>query len=290
MTAAEITRIFLVGCPRSGTTLLQSMLGAHSGVYTIPETHFFSRIFPRNPLLRKFHLTDRNVRSFFRSKVLELDADPNFFPIGFKALFLRNFGRGFCKVLDTESNLHGKYAWVEKTPQHLHRITHISASIPTAKFVHVIRPGTDTIASLYHVTNEFPDQWGGSRTLHDCIERWVSDITESARYVGHPQHHYVLYEDLVRSPESTLLTLTTFLGLAFEPQMIEEYSSAYRRHVAERGAEWTANAGGPLDQTKQGRKFHEYLSIEQQAIVEDRLRALSLSDVSRAIPLDAPRM
>ena len=34
-------RVFLVGCPRSGTTLLQSMLHAHPSIYSLPETKFF---------------------------------------------------------------------------------------------------------------------------------------------------------------------------------------------------------------------------------------------------------
>ena len=34
-------RIFIVGCPRSGTTLLQSLLAAHPQIHSFPETHFF---------------------------------------------------------------------------------------------------------------------------------------------------------------------------------------------------------------------------------------------------------
>lgn len=39
--------IFVVGVPRSGTTLLQSLLSAHSSTYSLPETHFFPTILPR---------------------------------------------------------------------------------------------------------------------------------------------------------------------------------------------------------------------------------------------------
>ncbi|HEY9694672.1 MAG TPA: sulfotransferase [Oculatellaceae cyanobacterium] len=35
------TRLFLVGCPRSGTTLLQSLLVAHPEILSFPESHFF---------------------------------------------------------------------------------------------------------------------------------------------------------------------------------------------------------------------------------------------------------
>ena len=38
-----MARVFIVGCPRSGTTLLQAMLASHETVYSFPETHFFKK-------------------------------------------------------------------------------------------------------------------------------------------------------------------------------------------------------------------------------------------------------
>src|SRR5687768_3975926 len=41
----EIGRIFVVGCPRSGTTLVQSLLAAHSKIVTFTESHLFDKGF-----------------------------------------------------------------------------------------------------------------------------------------------------------------------------------------------------------------------------------------------------
>ena len=38
--------IFVVGCPRSGTTLVQCILSASSHAFSLPETHFFSYLLP----------------------------------------------------------------------------------------------------------------------------------------------------------------------------------------------------------------------------------------------------
>ena len=45
-------RIYIVGCPRSGTTLLQSMVAAHPLLTSYPETHFWDYTIPKNRYLR----------------------------------------------------------------------------------------------------------------------------------------------------------------------------------------------------------------------------------------------
>ena len=39
--------VFIVGCPRSGTTLLQRMVDAHSQIAIVPETHWIARWFEK---------------------------------------------------------------------------------------------------------------------------------------------------------------------------------------------------------------------------------------------------
>jgi hypothetical protein len=43
----EMPQFFIVGCGRSGTTLLKSILSAHPALYVMPETFFFRSILPR---------------------------------------------------------------------------------------------------------------------------------------------------------------------------------------------------------------------------------------------------
>jgi hypothetical protein len=43
---AAIQRVFLLGCPRSGTTFLQAALSGHPAIASIPETAFFERTMP----------------------------------------------------------------------------------------------------------------------------------------------------------------------------------------------------------------------------------------------------
>ncbi len=55
-------RIFIVGCPRSGTTLLQSVLAAHHDVFSLPETAFFCSVRPSRWVFRRLGLVSRLAR------------------------------------------------------------------------------------------------------------------------------------------------------------------------------------------------------------------------------------
>ena len=54
-TRAILSRIFLVGCPRSGTTLTQSLLAAHPMVASFPESHFFSHLLVHTSVISAYY-------------------------------------------------------------------------------------------------------------------------------------------------------------------------------------------------------------------------------------------
>ena len=70
-------RIFVVGVPRSGTTLVQSLLAAHSQVTSFTESHFFSRYFRALPRLSSAILT-RDPAPRVRDFLLENGAESSF--------------------------------------------------------------------------------------------------------------------------------------------------------------------------------------------------------------------
>ena len=64
MQTAPKQRIFLVGCPRSGTTLLQSLLAAHPDITSFPESHFFRHLIDnRRWLHRTFGIASKRART-----------------------------------------------------------------------------------------------------------------------------------------------------------------------------------------------------------------------------------
>ena len=58
-----IKRLMIVGCPRSGTTLLQSILSAHNDVFSLPETHFYPQLCSSSPFSRYLGISTRAARN-----------------------------------------------------------------------------------------------------------------------------------------------------------------------------------------------------------------------------------
>ena len=226
----EMQRLFLVGCPRSGTTLLQSLLAAHSQVVSFPESHFYNTMTTSRLRLRQLGLASPRTRPNF-DRFLGLVGHPEmrrYLP--FWAISRRQYSRAFIAVLDAIARQQNKHVWLEKTPRHLHYIEDISAFVPECKFIHLIRNGEDVTASLYEVVNQHPDRWpsipaGDAADCADrCVDRWVQSVRLSQRYVGEPNHAMVRYEHLVEAPEEVIRGLCEFIGVPFEARVLAHYA------------------------------------------------------------------
>ena len=73
-------------------------------------------------------------------------------------------------VLTEVRNRISQTVWrLEKTPRHLFYISYIQKTGLHNKFLHVLRYCPDVVASLYLATQNYPDQWGGARSIKKCI-------------------------------------------------------------------------------------------------------------------------
>jgi hypothetical protein len=237
------TRAFLVGCPRSGTTLLQAMLFAHPEIYSFPETNFFLSLFGARDLLtmgttpqgsvRKFRELVRSIMELLgvaeyrrRARAWEpILLLPNFYMAArCNSISLRHNVKTFVQIVDAASLKAGRPIWVEKTPDHLFYVKRIQQYIPDAAFIHIIRNGRDTVASLVDAARKFPDVWEGPTSPELAVRRWDVALRESLQYRGDPQHYLVRYEELVSDPGKVLKGLCGFLGCDFDVKMVEDYS------------------------------------------------------------------
>ncbi len=222
----SISRLFLVGCPRSGTTLLQSLLAAHSQIVSFPESHFYTRIISSRFPLRQLGLASPRSRTrFLRFLDMIGHADMRHY-LPLFAVSTRQYSRVFIAVLDAVARQQNKRVWLEKTPRHLDFVDDIRALVPESKFVHLVRNGEDVVASLYEVVNKHPGVWPSipPGDLEGCIHRWVESIRLSQRYAGVPDHVIVRYEHLMEAPELVLKGLCEFIGVPFESAMLESYA------------------------------------------------------------------
>lgn len=267
-------RVFVVGCPRSGTTLLQSMLAAHPETCSFPETHFFSRVcggVAQGLGFSSMRNRERAVANRFLEKVDRQDLIehlPRWHPR------LRPYKEAFISILDQLARDAGASRWVEKTPMHLHFIQDIETVAPDARFLHILRNGEDVIASLYQVTSKYPEAWGGERDLDRCIDRWVGDVRRSLVLAEQDNHLLVRYEELIDRPADVLQSVCDRLGANFDPAMVARYEGAAPNVVTE-DEEWKASVTKPLSKPSR-RKFDEYLDEAERQRVRTRLERTEL--------------
>ncbi|MBX3014596.1 MAG: sulfotransferase [Caldilineaceae bacterium] len=266
-------RLFLVGCPRSGTTLLQSMLATHSQILSFPESHFLlvtSRSW-LSRVLYKMGIVSPAQRTRLHQFLTEIGEPALYhhFPRYDRriSLYLTRFGA----TLDQLTLNQQKRVWLEKTPGHLYYIAQWERVIQDAKFIHLLRNGADTIASLYAVANCYPNAWGNHADLDQCIRTWQHCYALSQHYQAQPNHLLVHYEALVTEPEQSLQTICQFIGLPFEPRMIHERLQT-AQHLITASEPWKQ---ATALHNANGQKFYSVFTPAEQAYVLAQLQAYS---------------
>jgi GT2 family glycosyltransferase len=239
---APFRPIFVVGHPRSGTTLLAVLLGRHSTLAMTPETHFFRLLGRRRSGERVSH--DELLRRFHANRLpAELRLDAPALAARFKAgpadhaCLLR-------AVLEQYASDHGKPRAGEKTPMHLENVETILQWYPDARIVGIVRDGRDVVLSLMSMP------WADERRLRVLGWRWMRLLRLAENWKARFPQQFMLigYEDLLRAPRQTLCQVDAFAGLAFEEQQL---TSATATDVVDPRAEpWKAQAVEEIDPTR----------------------------------------
>lgn len=239
--------IFVVGCPRSGTTLVQCILSASSEAFSLPETHFFAHVLeairatPETPVGQ----TELRLASEAFQTEAELVLPASFWSAlasrsGLLALDI------FVAVVDHFRPAPGLRV-IEKTPRHVLHLDTIARAFPDAVFVEVVRDPVDVASSLLGVPFE------SSRSMLSYAQRWTESI-QAARAFARAQPgrlRTVIYEQLVREPEAAVRELCAFVELPYEAAMLEEFGRQASRNVG-RGEAWKRDVQSGVIMNRQG--------------------------------------
>src|SRR5262245_16103154 len=158
--------VFVLGCPRSGTTVLYHMLlsAGNFAVYRA-ESNVFSVLQPRFGNLRSEGNRRELLRCWVKSKlfqVSELDAAD----VQEKMLRDCRSAGDFLRILMEEiARAQNVKRWADCTPDHLLYMREIKREIPDALFVHIIRDGRDVALSYAKQGWAYPFPWDKGRQL-----------------------------------------------------------------------------------------------------------------------------
>lgn len=216
-------RCFIVGAPRSGTTLLQIQLARHPQLLTFPETHLWPRAhgFGARPEVTPERPGVEIYRGELTTVIETLCANTGvdsrtILPI-LRGRRVSHLKTSFLRCLDRITRRAGRRGWLEKTLAHVRYIPEVRALLPSAVFIHILRDGLSVVASLREVTARYPQWWGGAPwSVAQCADVWNRDAAISLSYRRTPGHYLIAYDQFAEKPDEYLNSLWRFLGL--EPQ------------------------------------------------------------------------
>jgi hypothetical protein len=204
--------IFVIGPPRSGSTMLQRMLGSHSAIYTHPEPHIVT------PLahLGYYETVDKapydhiNAAEAIREYVEDLPGGEDDYLDACRAYTDVLYGRMIERS--------GGQMMLDKTPAYALVLPFLSKLYPRAKYVVLTRHPLAVLSS--YANSFFEGDYDAAVEFNDILGRYVPPMAAFMRQEAVPFHR-VRYEDLVGEPEAGLAEIFDFLGLPNEEGAVD---------------------------------------------------------------------
>lgn len=239
---ADCTPVFIVGLPRTGTTLLERILGNHAGVHSAGE-------------LGDFHMqlcweADVIAPEMLDARLLQRCADIDF----------TRLGEGYLQR--TAWRAQGAAFLIDKFPANFAYAGLIHKALPQAKIICLRRNPMDSCFSnlkelfsgnAYPHSYDLAEMAGHFGRFRQLLDHWQQVMPEAI--------HVVDYERLVDDPRAVARDCATFCGLAFDPRSIDiqantapvatASSSQVRERIHRRNLAGWQRYAGPLEQLRQ---------------------------------------
>ncbi len=231
--------VFIIGVGRSGTSLLQSMLHAHSKFIFLPETQFLRKYVLRHSPYQKLNNTDKETlreklkkdEQFSRTKIRPESIIEN----------SKTLIDCYWNLLSGSKQKETRY-FGDKDPRLIDYLSELNIIFPSSKIVHIIRDPRDVILSRTKA------DWSKNRPFFMQIFMYRTQL-ERGRRAGKKlfksNYYELYYEDLIENPVETLEGLCKFFDVPFEKKMLE-FGNAAKDLVDAKEMQWKKETLGPL--------------------------------------------
>ncbi len=226
--------IFVVGYPRSGTTMLQGILVTQPGFYSFPETHYFcvveksitfdennhvipnclADVFAKIVEKMSFNFPGEMIEQLYtRAEAKELSSKNIFESIVFH--FLTRQGAAPDRM--------NSLRWIEKTPTHANFLDRIIEYYPRAQVLYIVR---HPVPAIFSRKSKFP--FNRETPLADLAKDWnfMQQKIASFKEKFPGRLYTVRYEDMVKNLEKEILPIAEFLHIKFDFSRLTNYKQA----------------------------------------------------------------
>lgn len=263
MNTQEEPLFFLLGVARSGTTLVSLMLNAHSQIAIPYESHFIV------PYFHQYQGDERFQNDAFRKEIIGLLLEEKYVKQWDREVGLEDINLQKCDSLKgCISQLFMAYAkknhkryWADKTPAYINEIHVLHNLFPNARYIHLVRDGRDVALSLSR-------QFFGPNDLINALRYWERSVDTAQRMlkmIPPNRSLQVRFEDIANDPSREMESISRFLEISFEPEIINAHTKTAKKYVGKYIQQHHEQLQKPIS-TKNTEKWKRFLSKSEQAL------------------------
>ncbi|MFW8602209.1 sulfotransferase family protein [Desulfobacterota bacterium M19] len=212
--------VLLLGCDRSGTTLLQNLLNAHPEIMITYEQGLiypFESVYREQGAEAVVQLARargllKGIGTFNEDSIRQCWGD-------------QSFAHLMTELFRRQALRQGKRIWGDKRPDYTAQVLRLDQLFPNAFFVHIVRDPR-AVAFSWAQTD-----WG-PMTVYHAAEAWKKRVREARLALELLEPHRsisVRFEELVEEPNAVLMRICAAIGVRFEPRMLEPVSRGKSR-------------------------------------------------------------
>ncbi len=204
--------VFIISQPRSGSTMLQRILGSHSKVHTEAETWL---LLPFLRVLNKTCHQDGSETCYARQNIRHF---LNTIPDGLEKYYGQI--RHFCAALYNSSlERHGKEIFLDKAPRYAYVLPELSMTFPEAKYIFLYRNPVAILCSvMMNWADNDPELLKTYRDRDDLLT--IPFLMRDHAALFWESRINIRYEDLIREPEKIMERICSHLDIEYNPEII----------------------------------------------------------------------
>lgn len=218
--------VFIVGCPRSGNTLLGCLLNKHPELFVLFEKKLFSGL--RRKWISEPHEDEAaSIQRFVEQANNSIRQREIDLGVSYEEFEAQQKGRSvtFGNMLDSYLQIlmrrfkPSATVWGDKSPQHTAYLTQIRRTYPQARFIFIYRDPRHIVNSL--AKSSFPHASNDPMICAEVVRQYFRTYKTQKANIPSDCLLEVRYENLVREPEGAFRRVCEFLSIAFTDQSLE---------------------------------------------------------------------